>query len=205
MRGDHERTLQYHLTVRLVLASGSPRRAALLSAACVPFHVEPVDVDESAHVGEPPESYVRRLALAKSEAAGPPDLDTVILTADTIVAVDGLLLGKPNDDRDAARMLRRLSGRTHRVLTAIVLSHAGGRLEDLAVTNVTFHSLSEEAISWYLASGEHHDKAGAYAIQGRASRFIARLDGSYTNVVGLPVDLVCRHLETLAPALLALD
>jgi septum formation protein len=100
-------------------------------------------------------------------------------------------------------MLTRLSSRTHRVLTAIVLSHTSGRMEDLAVTNVTFHPLSPEAVSWYIASGEPYDKAGAYAIQGLASRFVARIEGSYSNVVGLPVDLVCRHLETLAPALLA--
>jgi septum formation protein len=189
--------------VRLVLASTSPRRAELLSAAGVPFAVEGVTADESAREGERPEAYVRRIALAKSLAAGAPPPDTVILTADTAVTIDGLLLGKPTDERDAARMLTRLSSRTHRVLTAIVLSHAAGRMEDLAVTNVTFHPLGPEAISWYLASAEPYDKAGAYAIQGLASRFVARIEGSYSNVVGLPVDLVCRHLETLAPALLA--
>jgi septum formation protein len=189
--------------VRLVLASTSPRRAELLTAAGVPFTVEPVNADETAQEGERPEGYVRRIALAKSVAAGPPPPHTVILTADTAVTIDGLLLGKPRDERDAARMLARLSSRTHRVLTALVLSHAAGRMEDLAVTNVTFHPLSPEAISWYLASAEPYDKAGAYAIQGLASRFVARIEGSYSNVVGLPVDLVCRHLETLAPALLA--
>jgi septum formation protein len=189
--------------VRLVLASTSPRRAELLTAAGVPFTVEPVNADETAQEGERPEAYVRRIALAKSLAAGPPPPHTVILTADTAVTIDGLLLGKPRDERDAARMLTRLSSRTHRVLTAIVLSHAAGRMEDLAVTNVTFHPLSPETVSWYLASGEPYDKAGAYAIQGLASRFVARIEGSYSNVVGLPVDLVCRHLETLAPALLA--
>ncbi len=148
------------------------------------------NADETAQEGERPEAYVRRIALAKSLAAGPPPPNTVILTADTAVTIDGLLLGKPRDERDAARMLTRLSSRTHRVLTAIVLSHASGRMEDLAVTNVTFHPLSPEAISWYLASGEPHDKAGAYAIQGLASRFVARIEGSYSNVVGLPVDLV---------------
>jgi septum formation protein len=195
--------LQYHLRVRLVLASRSPRRVDLLTAAGIPFTVQSVDADETPRETEQPDAYVRRIALAKCAAAGTPGPDTVILAADTTVTVDGLLLGKPRDDRDAATMLARLSGRTHRVLTAIVLAHAAGRVEDLAVTNVVFHPLSPEMISWYLASGEPRDKAGAYGIQGLASRFIARLDGSYTNVVGLPVDLVCRHLETIAPALLA--
>lgn len=189
--------------MRLVLASRSPRRVDLLTAAGIRFTVQPVDADETPRETEQPDTYVRRIALAKCAAAGAPGPDTVILAADTTVTVDGLLLGKPRDDRDAAAMLARLSGRTHRVLTAIVLAHAAGRVEDLAVTNVAFHPLSPELISWYLASGEPRDKAGAYAIQGLASRFIARLDGSYTNVVGLPVDLVCRHLETIAPALTA--
>jgi septum formation protein len=191
--------------VRLVLASASQRRADLLSAAGIAFTVQPVDADESPRDAEAPDAYVRRIARVKADAAGPPGPDAVILTADTTVTIDGLLLGKPADDRDAARMLSRLSGRTHRVLTGLVLAHAGGRVEDLAVTNVTFHPLSSEVISWYLATGEPRDKAGAYAIQGLASRFVSRLDGSYSNVVGLPVDLVCRHLETLAPGLLAFE
>ena len=189
--------------MRLVLASTSPRRAELLTSAGLQFTVQAVNADETAREGERPETYVRRVALAKSVAAGPPRPDTVILTADTAVTIDGLLLGKPQDERDAARMLTRLSSRTHRVLTAIVLSTTAGRTEDLAVTNVTFHPLSAEAVSWYLASGEPYDKAGAYAIQGLASRFVTRIEGSYSNVVGLPVDLVCRHLEMLAPSLLA--
>jgi septum formation protein len=188
--------------VRLVLASSSPRRVELLTAAGVPFTVESVAADESALPAEAPDAYVQRVALAKADAAGPPPPGTVILTADTTVTIDGLLLGKPRDDEDAAAMLSRLSGRTHQVMTGVVLSHAGGRVVDLAVTNVTFHPLQVAQISWYLATGEAHDKAGAYAIQGRASRFVARLDGSYSNVVGLPVDVVCRHLEALAPSIL---
>lgn len=225
--------------VPLVLASASPRRAELLAAAGIPFSVCPVDVDESPRAAgaaapesavsagssgsppspESPEAYVRRIARAKAEAAGPPDRGTVILTADTTVTIDGLILGKPGDDREAAAMIARLSGRTHRVLTAFVLScgapppdvrpdawvqdEEGAWIEEIAVTHVTFHPLSDEAIAWYVASGEPRGKAGGYGIQGLASRFVARLDGSYPNVVGLPVDLVCRHLERVAPGLLA--
>ena len=172
--------------MRLVLASTSPRRAELLTAAGVPFTVEPVAADETAQEGERPEPYVRRIALAKSPPAGPPPPNTVILTADTAVTIDGPRSASRETNVDAARMLTRLSSRTHRVLTAIVLSHAAGRMEDLPVTNVTFHPLGPETVSWYLASGEPYDKAGAYAIQGLASRFVARIEGSYSNVVGPP-------------------
>jgi septum formation protein len=187
-------------SVILVLASASPRRAELLTAAGFTFIVRPVDADESAEPGESPEAYVRRAALVKSLAAGPPPADTVILAADTIVLIDGVRLGKPADDRDAARMLALLSGRTHEVLTAITLSHRTGRTVDVARTAVTFNLLPPHVIEGYVASGEPQGKAGAYAIQGLASRFVTRIDGSYSNVVGLPVELVYRHLLTLDPA-----
>jgi septum formation protein len=136
----------------------------------------------------------------KADAAGPPPADTVILTADTIVVIDGLRLGKPTDDRDAREMLTRLSGRTHEVLTAITLSHRTGRTVDAARTAVTFNHLPPDLIDWYVASGEPQGKAGAYAIQGLASRFVERIEGSYSNVVGLPIERIYRHLLTIDPA-----
>jgi septum formation protein len=189
--------------VHLVLASSSPRRAELLKAAGFSFTIRPVDADESAQSGESIDDYVRRVALLKAAAAGTPPADTVILAADTIVAIDGVRLGKPADDREAAAMLARLSGRTHEVLTAIVIATSSRRTMrtvDVARTAVTFNLLPPHVIDWYVASGEPRDKAGAYAIQGLASRFVERLEGSYTNVVGLPVDLVYRHLLALDPA-----
>jgi septum formation protein len=185
--------------VQLVLASSSPRRAELLQAAGLAFTVQRVDADESGLPGETPEAYVRRVAMVKAEAAGQPAPDCVILTADTIVVIDGLRLGKPADDAEAAAMLARLSGRTHEVLTAITLSHRTTRTQDVARTRVTFNVVPPPVIDWYVASGEPRDKAGAYAIQGLASRFIAQIDGSYSNVVGLPLDLVYRHLIAIDP------
>ncbi len=190
--------------VNLVLASASPRRAELLTAAGFTFSVRPVDADESAEPGESADAYVRRVALVKAAAAGPPPADTVILTADTIVIIDGLRLGKPVDDRDAGEMLARLSGRTHEVLTAITLSHTSSHRTattvDVARTAVTFNHLPAHLIDWYVASGEPQGKAGAYAIQGLASRFVERIEGSYSNVVGLPIERVYCHLLTIDPA-----
>jgi septum formation protein len=186
--------------VNLVLASASPRRAELLRAAGFPFTVHPIDADEASEPGESPEDYVRRIAVVKADAAGRPAAESVILTADTVVVIDGLRLGKPKDDDDARDMLARLSGRTHEVLTAIALSHRTGRTVDVARTAVTFNLLPPHLIDWYVASGEPQGKAGAYAIQGLASRFVVRIEGSYSNVVGLPVERVYRHLLTIDPA-----
>jgi septum formation protein len=183
--------------VHLVLASTSPRRAELLRAAGFTFTIQAIDADESGDPDEPAEAFVRRVATLKSVAAGKPPAETVILAADTVVVIDGIRLGKPTDARDAAAMLARLSGRTHEVLTAIALSHRTMRTVDVSRTLVTFNVVPPPLIDWYVASGEPLDKAGAYAIQGLASRFIARIDGSYANVVGLPVDLVFRRLTTL--------
>ncbi|HEV8347596.1 MAG TPA: Maf family protein [Vicinamibacterales bacterium] len=175
--------------MRLILASASPRRAELLRAAGFDFDVVAANVDESIRRDEPPSAYVRRLAADKS-AAVVARQDVLILAADTAVVVDGDILGKPRDDEEAAAMLRRLSGRRHEVLTGISLrqnSHEVGRVE---TTAVFFSPLSEDDVTWYVASGEGRDKAGAYAIQGLASRFIPRIEGSYSNVVGLPVATV---------------
>ena len=182
--------------VRLILASASPRRAELLRAAGFEFDVVAADVDESIRAGESPQAYVRRLAGEKSLAAlavltrGATPADAIILGADTAVVVDGDILGKPRDDEDAAAMLRRLSGRRHDVLTGISLRRNACGVGRVETTAVMFLPLSDEDVAWYVASGEGRDKAGAYAIQGLASRFIPRIEGSYSNVVGLPLAAV---------------
>ena len=188
--------------MRLVLASASPRRAELLRAAGFDFDVLPAEVDEAMDVEETPDGYVRRVAQLKAQTVAGRAPGRVVLGADTIVVVDHEVLGKPADAGDARRMLRRLSGRDHVVMTAVCLvnpaAHEGvsKRLELRVVrTTVEFAPLSGAEIDWYLASGEPMDKAGAYAVQGLAARFVTRVDGSYSNVVGLPVAVVydlCR-------------
>jgi septum formation protein len=180
----------------LVLASASPRRAELLQAAGIQFTVRSKEVDESAREGESPEDYVMRLANAKAAAIIPVSEDTV-LGADTTVVIDGEILGKPVDAADARRMLRALSGRRHEVITGICLRRNARIITGLATTSVWFCVFSETDIDEYVASGEPMDKAGAYGIQGMASKFIDRIDGSYANVVGLPVALVFQKLREL--------
>jgi septum formation protein len=175
---------------KLLLASASPRRAQLLRAAGVAFDVEPADVDETPLAGESPEAYVQRLALAKAQAMAAARPGRLVLGADTTVAVDGEILGKAGDDTEAAAMLARLVGRAHEVHTGVALALDGRSTVAVATTRVWFLPMTTEDITAYVASGEWHDKAGAYGIQGRISRYVARLDGSYTNVVGLPVALV---------------
>jgi septum formation protein len=190
--------------VRLVLASRSPRRAELLRAAGFSFDVLAVDVDERAHPDESPENYVRRLATEKSAAAARSSVvsgfsgtgeDPVILAADTAVVVDGEILGKPRDDQDAAAMLRRLSGRVHQVMTGVSVRSRSRELGNVELTAVELARLSDQEIRWYVASGEGRDKAGAYAIQGLASRYVPRIEGSYSNVVGLPIACVLELLK----------
>jgi septum formation protein len=176
--------------MRLVLASASPRRRALLEAAGVAVDVDPVDVDEARLDGESPAQYVERLAREKAAAGARRHPDALVLGADTTVTLDGAVLGKPVDAAEAAGMLRRLSGRTHEVLTGIAIAWRGAIASHVERTAVAMAPLSEADIAWYVASGEPLDKAGAYAIQGLASRFIPRIDGSYANVVGLPVTAV---------------
>jgi len=178
--------------VRLILASASPRRAELLRAAGFTFETVVADVDERVRPGETPPAYVRRLAAEKSAAAQA--AHTIILGADTAVVVDGEILGKPRDDADAAAMLQRLSGKRHDVMTGISLRHGAYEVGRVETTGVWFAALTKEDIAWYVASGEGRDKAGAYAIQGLASRFIPRIEGSYGNVVGLPVACVAELL-----------
>ena len=206
--------------MRLILASASPRRAELLRAAGFEFDVVSADVDESVRAGESPQQYVRRLAAEKSATAlkacatesiaaasiGAGSAarafetadDLVVLGADTTVVVDGAILAKPIDDADAAAMLRQLSGRTHEVLTGISLRRGAYELGRVEATQVAFAPLSDADIAWYVASGEGRDKAGAYAIQGLASRFIPRIAGSYSNVVGLPLHAVGELLREIS-------
>jgi septum formation protein len=184
--------------VHLLLASASPRRAGLLTAAGFSFDVVPADVDEQRLPNEGAEAHVLRLACSKARSVTPVAPGCVVLGADTVVVVDDDILGKPADDLDAAAMLRRLSGRRHEVLTGVALRHGDREESGLERTWVYFLPLGEQDIAWYIATGEAADKAGAYGAQGLASRFIERIDGSYTNVVGLPVSLVCRLLKTLA-------
>jgi nucleoside triphosphate pyrophosphatase len=178
----------------IVLASASPRRAEILTAAGIPFTIRPAwGVDETPLPGEPPREYTMRLAKAKAlPLTRRPD--EVVLGADTTVVLEGEILGKPADADDAARMLRALSGRVHEVITGICLSKGLDLVVDAASTQVWFHTLSEEEISDYAVSGEPMDKAGAYGIQGLASKFVSRIEGCYYNVMGLPVSLVYRHL-----------
>jgi septum formation protein len=199
--------MPYHLIVRLILASASPRRAELLRAAGFSFDVVVPDVDETRRDGEPAEAYVRRLSLEKSSAVlrggragGSVTSQTdrnsdVIIAADTVVVVDGDILGKPRDEADAAAMLRRLSGRWHEVMTGVSVCTDSREAGTVAVTRVQFAELTAADIDWYVTSGETVDKAGAYAIQGLASRFIPRIEGSYANVVGLPISLVQELLK----------
>lgn len=178
-------------TLKLILASASPRRKDLLAQISVtPDLVRSVDVDETILKGETPREAVARLAREKAEAARAlrRSADDIILTADTIVACGQRILGKPNGEADARRMLELLSGRRHRVLSAICLVGPNDEITSrTVVTRVTFKRLSRQELGAYLASGEWEGKAGAYAIQGRADSFVRALEGSYSNVVGLPL------------------
>ncbi len=183
--------------MRLVLASSSPRRRELLAAAGFEFDVIEADIDERVHPGEDPEIYVRRMAVEKADAVRRRAEGHTILAADTIVVVDGDVLGKPADDECAVRMLTRLSGREHEVLTAVVIWWPNAVEPDVTVelTRVWMREIPPEEIAAAVASGEPRDRAGAYAIQGLASRWVTRIDGSYGTVVGLPVEAVDRLLR----------
>jgi septum formation protein len=193
----------------LVLASASPRRRELLAQIGCQFEVRPANIPEDSHPGEDPIAYVTRLAREKAEfvfrelsavrqnsSQSSPESDLTVLGADTTVTLDNLILGKPQDAADAARMLRILSGRPHRVITGVALVTASRCEVAAEATAVRFLSISDEEIAAYIATGEPIDKAGAYAIQGHAARWIPRIEGCYFNVVGLPLALVASLLES---------
>ena len=179
----------------MILASASPRRAELLRNAGIVFTARATDVPERRRRGESPKRFAERLAQEKARAIFRRNPRRAVLGADTIVVVRGTVLGKPRDGRDARRMLRLLSGRTHQVTTAVCLAGPGFEDTRSETTRVTMRKLSEQEIRDYVASSEPGDKAGAYAIQGLASRFVSRIEGCYFNVVGLPVPLVDRMLR----------
>jgi septum formation protein len=182
---------------KLILASASPRRAQLLEDAGYRFEIRPADVDERVRPAEDPAGYVRRLAAEKlaTTLIRSAEPDIIVVAADTAVVLDGDVLGKPSDENDAATMLRRLSGRAHEVMTGVSVGTRTTRHEAVETSRVWFVELSAADIDWYVASREGADKAGGYGIQGLAARFIPRIDGSYSNVVGLPVALVHAMLK----------
>ena len=196
--------------MRLILASASPRRRELLAQAGYEFEVRAAHLNEDLRPGEDPIAYVTRLAREKAEAVlrqivAEPEPDSaalVVLGADTTVTLDNHILAKPEDEADARRMLTLLSGRTHRVITGVAVATGSGseiRCQAAAeVTAVRFLTLSAEEIAAYVATGEPMDKAGAYAIQGRAAKWIPRIEGDYFNVVGLPLALAASMLEAIA-------
>jgi septum formation protein len=186
--------------MKLILASSSPRRAEILANAGLPFSVLSSAVDESPYPGETPAALVQRLANAKADlvtarTVGP----AIILAADTVVVLDDKILGKPSSIEDARHMLQQLSGRTHSVLTGVALVRLpdGERRQFIESTLVHFRPITDEELSSYLATEEPYDKAGAYAIQGQAGRYIPRIEGCYFNVVGLPLSRVLTELKGL--------
>jgi septum formation protein len=186
--------------MRLVLASSSPRRRELLTAAGFEFDVEPADIDERVRPDETPEAYVERMAIEKAGAVQPRFPDRTVLAADTIVIVDGDILGKPGDADTAIKMLSRLEGREHEVMTAVAVWWPGDDAPEVIVelTRVWMRDITQREIADVVATGEPLDRAGAYAIQGLASRWITRIDGAYGTVVGLPVEAVDRLLRSRA-------
>lgn len=184
----------------LILASASPRRAELLRNAGIAFTVEPADIPEQPLPDELPLPYAKRLAREKASAVFAKHSDNVVLGADTIVVADEHLLEKPADAQDARRMLHLLSARAHQVITGVSLIARGFERTEAEITEVRFSELSEREIDDYVLTGEPMDKAGAYAIQGMASRWVERIDGCYFNVVGLPVPRVFRMMQALEAA-----
>jgi septum formation protein len=185
----------------VILASASPRRHDLLSQIGVRFEVRVPDIDESPMPGEDPVEYVRRLAIAKADAVSSAP-DELVIAADTTVDLEAMIMGKPSDDRDAKSMLRRLSGRTHRVHTGIAVRLGARELADVCTTSVTFVPLDEATIDWYVDTGEPLGKAGSYALQGAGAALVSGVEGSVSNVIGLPLHLVVALADRLGVALL---
>jgi len=180
---------------RVILASQSPRRRELLSLIGIPHEVRPAEIDERYLPGESPPVHAERLAREKAQRIR--DGEAVVIGSDTIVVVDGDVLGKPRDEAEAATMLRRLSGRTHTVITAIAVAWRGQLESGVEEVEVTFHALSDAEIDAYIATREPMDKAGAYGIQGYGATTIARVDGDYFAVMGLPLQRLVRLLQQL--------
>lgn len=183
--------------MRVVLASQSPRRRELLALVGIPHDVLPADIDESVLDGELPIPHCERLARTKAATLAVNHPDAVVIGADTIVVVDGDILGKPRDVIEAENMLRRLSGRTHTVFTAVAVSLAGETRSDVVEVAVTFRALSDDTIRAYVGTGEPMDKAGAYGIQGYGATIVERVDGDYFAVMGLPLGRLTELLRDL--------
>jgi septum formation protein len=188
----------------IILASASPRRAEILSELKVNFTAIPSQIDERPHAEEAPADYIIRIARAKVVDVARQLKNGLIIGADTIVVFEGRILGKPSDDEDARRMLQSLAGRWHAVMTGVALYDVRSKKEvvDFEKTLVRFAPLTEEEIDWYLSTGEHSDKAGAYGIQGYAGLFVEEIAGNYHNVVGLPMPLIYRLVKRLGYSLI---
>jgi len=183
--------------LRVILASQSPRRRELLTLVGITHEVRPADIDETYLAGEKPAPHAERLARGKCAVIAEREPDALVIGSDTIVVVDGEVLGKPKDEGDAAHMLRRLSGRSHIVVTAVAVAWRGEIRSAVEDVNVTFHSLSDDDIAAYIATREPMDKAGAYGIQGYGATIVERVDGDYFAVMGLPLQLLVRVVREL--------
>ena len=181
----------------VILASQSPRRRELLTLVGIPHEVRPADIDESYGAGELPHAHAERLAREKAAVVARSAPDAVIIGSDTIVVLDGDVLGKPRDEREAASMLMRLSGRTHTVMTAVAVMWRGVERSAVEAVEVTFHTLTSAEIDAYIATREPMDKAGAYGIQGFGATIVARVDGDYFAVMGLPLQRMVRLMADL--------
>src|SRR3977135_936672 len=182
---------------RIILASGSPRRAEILKTVNWPFEVVSPDIDETRYANEDALTYVQRLALAKAEAVAQRVTGSLIVAADTTVVIGEQILEKPSDQNDARRMLRQLSGQWHQVITGVALIDTAASESHVAceTTEVKFATMSPDEIEWYVSSGEPMDKAGAYAIQGLGARFVEGIRGDFFNVMGLPVRLLYEMVQ----------
>jgi septum formation protein len=182
---------------RVILASQSPRRRELLTLVGIPHTVRPADIDEAYLAGERPAAHAERLAREKAAVVARAEPDALVIGSDTIVVVDGEVLGKPRDEAHAAEMLGRLAGRSHVVMTAVAVRWRGAERSSVEEVGVTFHPLSAEDIRSYVATGEPMDKAGAYGIQGYGATIVARVDGDYFAVMGLPLQRLVRLMREL--------
>ena len=182
---------------RVVLASSSPRRRELLTLIGIPHTVSPADIDETPFAGEQPQPHAERLARGKATVVAAREPNALIVAADTIVVVDGDILGKPRDEAEAGVMLRRLSGRQHVVFTAVAVARDGVIVSDVESVDVTFRALSDGDIARYIATREPMDKAGAYGIQGFGATIVTRIDGDYFAVMGLALGLMVRLMASV--------